>query len=146
VLLLFASVAFAQPVVIKTTTLIDGKGRVLRNQEITVESGRITRIANATHKPDIDLSGLTVTPGWIDTHAHPGWYFNKEDRLEQGGRGAKSTPQQAALFSLNMLVSTDAGSNYNEFEYTRWMKDAGFTDVCRINLPAPSSLIVGQVR
>src|SRR5271157_895291 len=105
-----AAAALAQPVIIKTTTLIDGKGRVLRNQEITVENGRITRVAAATHKPDIDLSGLTVTPGWIDTHTHPGWYFNKDNRLEQGGgRGSKTTPQQAALFTAANAYATLMG-------------------------------------
>jgi (2Fe-2S) ferredoxin/predicted O-methyltransferase YrrM len=58
----------------------------------------------------------------------------------------KTGPQQAALFSLNMLVNTDAGASYSEFEYTHWMKAAGFTEVCRINLPGPSSLIVGLVK
>lgn len=106
---LLAAAALAQPIVIKTGTLIDGRGRVLRNQEITVENDRITRIAPATHKPDIDLGGLTVTPGWIDTHTHPGWYFNKEDRLEQGGRVAKSTPQQAALFTAANAYATLLG-------------------------------------
>ena len=57
----------------------------------------------------------------------------------------KTGPQQAALFSLNMLVSTDAGASYSEPEYTQWMKAAGFTEVCRINLPGPSSLMVGLV-
>ena len=56
----------------------------------------------------------------------------------------KAGPQHAALFSLNMLVSTDAGASYSEIEYTDWMKAAGFADVSRINLPGPSSLIVGQ--
>ena len=55
----------------------------------------------------------------------------------------KTGPQHAALFSLNMLVSTEAGASYSESEYTHWMKAAGFTEVCRINLPGPSSLIVG---
>jgi (2Fe-2S) ferredoxin/predicted O-methyltransferase YrrM len=55
----------------------------------------------------------------------------------------KTGPQHATLFSLNMLVSTDAGASYSEPEYTRWMKSAGFTDVSRINLPGPSDLIVG---
>ncbi len=58
----------------------------------------------------------------------------------------KTGPQHAALFSLNMLVSTDSGASYSEPEYTRWMNDAGFTEVCRIDLPGPSSLIVGQVK
>jgi (2Fe-2S) ferredoxin/predicted O-methyltransferase YrrM len=55
----------------------------------------------------------------------------------------KTGPQQAALFSLNMLVSTDAGASYSEVEYTRWMKATGFTEVSRINLHGPSDLIVG---
>jgi len=55
----------------------------------------------------------------------------------------KTAPQHAALFSLNMLVSTEAGASYSEPEYNAWMKAAGFTEVCRINLPGPSSLIVG---
>ncbi len=58
----------------------------------------------------------------------------------------KTAPQQAALFSLNMLVGTDAGASYSELEYTHWMKDAGFTEVGRINLPGPSDLMVGLVK
>jgi (2Fe-2S) ferredoxin/SAM-dependent methyltransferase len=58
----------------------------------------------------------------------------------------KTGPQQAALFSLNMLVATDAGASYSEFEYTNWMKAAGFAEVRRINLPGPSDLIVGLVK
>jgi len=106
--LLLASAAIAQPLVIKTSILFDGKGQVLRNKEITVENGRIAGIADATHKPDIDLTGLTVTPGWIDTHVHPGWYFNKDNRLEQwpGGRGSKTTPSQAALFTACLLYTS----------------------------------------
>ncbi len=58
----------------------------------------------------------------------------------------KTGPQHAALFSLNMLVGTDAGAAYSELEYTCWMKAAGFPDVRRLNLPGPSDLIVGQVK
>ncbi len=55
----------------------------------------------------------------------------------------KTGPQHAALFSLNMLVNTDAGASYSEPEYTEWMKAAGFSDVQRISLAGPSDLIVG---
>ena len=58
----------------------------------------------------------------------------------------KAGPQHAALFSLNMLVGTESGAAYSEPEYTQWMKPAGFSEVSRINLPGPSSLIVGQVK
>lgn len=46
----------------------------------------------------------------------------------------KTRPQHAALFSLNMLLSTDAGASYSEPEYACWMKVAGFSDIRRINL------------
>jgi predicted O-methyltransferase YrrM len=58
----------------------------------------------------------------------------------------KTGPQHATLFSLNMLVNTDAGASYSEVEYTRWMKAAGFTEVSRVSLPGPSDLIVGLVK
>jgi imidazolonepropionase-like amidohydrolase len=105
VLPFLAVLAAAQPIVLKTSTLIDGRGHVLRDKEIVIESGRITRIADAKQKPAIDLTGLTVTPGWIDTHVHPTWYFNKEGRYEAGGPGAKSTPQQTALYAAANLYA-----------------------------------------
>ena len=104
-----AAAALAQPMVIKTTTLIDGKGHVLRNQEVAIESGRIARIGPAGAKPAIDLSGLTVMPGWIDTHVHLGWYFNKEGRYDPGGRNSKTTPQQAALYAAANAYATLMG-------------------------------------
>jgi imidazolonepropionase-like amidohydrolase len=105
-----ASLASGQQTIIRTTTLIDGKGHVLRDQEIAIENGRIVRVGPARSKSTIDLSGLTVMPGWIDTHVHVTWYFNKEGRFEQGpGRGAKTTPQQAALYAEANLYQTLMG-------------------------------------
>jgi len=104
-----STLAMAQPVVIRTSTLIDGKGRVLRNQEITIDGGRITRIGDAKQKPTIDLSGLTVMPGWIDTHVHLGWYFNKEGRYDPAGRNSKTPPQQSALYSAANAYATLMG-------------------------------------
>lgn len=33
-------------------------------------------------RPTYDLSGYTLMPGWIDTHVHIGWHFNREGRAE----------------------------------------------------------------
>jgi imidazolonepropionase-like amidohydrolase len=95
--------------VIRTSTLLDGKGHVLKNTDLTVEGGRITRMGKASGKAAIDLTGMTVMPGWIDTHVHATWYFNQDGRLEQGGHGAKSTPQQAALYTAANLYATLMG-------------------------------------
>ncbi|MGA7566699.1 MAG: methyltransferase [Terriglobales bacterium] len=56
----------------------------------------------------------------------------------------KTGPLHAALFSLNMLVGTETGASYSEYEYTEWMKAAGFAEIRRIQLPGPSDLIVGR--
>jgi imidazolonepropionase-like amidohydrolase len=106
---LAATLAYGQPVLIRTSTLLDGKGHVLKNTDLEIEGGRITRIGTATGKAAIDLTGMTVMPGWIDTHVHATWYFNRDGRLEQGGRGSKSTPQQAALAAAANLYATLMG-------------------------------------
>ena len=97
--------ALAQPVVIRTSTILDGRGKVLRGKDIVIEGGRITRVIDASKgRAAIDLTGLTVMPGWIDTHVHLGWYFNKDGRLETGG-----PPQQAALAAAANAWSTLMG-------------------------------------
>jgi predicted O-methyltransferase YrrM len=44
----------------------------------------------------------------------------------------KTAPKAAALFALNMLVNTRAGSTYNEAEYRAWLTAAGFDGVRRL--------------
>jgi (2Fe-2S) ferredoxin/predicted O-methyltransferase YrrM len=56
---------------------------------------------------------------------------------------SKTAPRAAALFSLNMLVATQAGSSYSEPEYTNWLRSAGFSDVRRVRLPGPGGLMIG---
>src|ERR1700675_4809438 len=99
---LVCAVAGAQPIVIKTSTILDGKGGILRNKMIVVEGGHIARVADARGTAKYDLTGLTVMPGWIDTHVHLGWHFNQEGRLEQG----KESPEQAALFAAGNAHAT----------------------------------------
>ena len=54
----------------------------------------------------------------------------------------KTAPRFAALFSLNMLVGTRAGSSYSEPEYTAWLKAAGFAEVRRIRFPGPAGMLI----
>ena len=99
----------AQPIVIRTTTLLDGKGQILRNKDIVVDGSRIIRVSDASGRATYDLSGLTVMPGWIDTHVHLGWHFNKAGRLEEGGPGSGETAQQTALYGAANVYATLLG-------------------------------------
>ena len=109
ILMFAAALSYGQAVVIRTSALLDGRGHVLKNTDLVIEGGRITAIRDARGNAAIDLTGMTVMPGWIDTHIHATWYFNADGRLEQGGRGAKSTPQQAALAAAANLYATLMG-------------------------------------
>jgi 3-hydroxy-5-methyl-1-naphthoate 3-O-methyltransferase len=74
------------------------------------------------------------------------------DALASGGRlvisdfvlePEKTAPRFGALFALNMLVATQAGSSYSEPEYTAWLKEAGFTETKRVRMPGPANLMIG---
>jgi imidazolonepropionase-like amidohydrolase len=91
------TLASAQQITIKTSMILDGKGHILKNKQITIDGSRIAGISDAKDRPTYDLSGLIVMPDWIDTHVHLGWYFNRENRLEQGRRGSIETQPGAAL-------------------------------------------------
>ncbi len=54
----------------------------------------------------------------------------------------KAGPKTGALFALNMLVGTKAGSSYSEPEYAAWLEEAGFADVRRVRLPGPTDLVI----
>jgi imidazolonepropionase-like amidohydrolase len=71
------------PVTIKAGLMIDGKGGSRREVFITVNAGKIVSIAPASvgAAADFNLSGLTVTPGWIDTHVHLTWHFGPDGRF-----------------------------------------------------------------
>jgi imidazolonepropionase-like amidohydrolase len=111
ILISLAASCAAQPIVIKTATLLDGRGHVLRNQEIVVEGHRITRVSDARDPATYDLSGLTVMPGWIDTHVHLGYHFNAQGRYDDGGRDSKETPQQIALRAEANAYATLRGAS-----------------------------------
>ncbi len=57
---------------------------------------------------------------------------------------SKTAPKAGALFALNMLVGTRAGSAYSEVEYTAWLREAGFGEIERVRLPGPTGLMIGR--
>ena len=67
----------AQPmrIVIAASTVVDGRGAVLHDTRIVIEGARIGAIDPSAGPVDYDLRGLTVMPGWIDTHVHLNWHL-----------------------------------------------------------------------
>jgi imidazolonepropionase-like amidohydrolase len=82
----------ARRIVIAASTVLDGKGNVIKNTRLVIEGGRIVAIDPKASPVDYDLRGLTVLPGWIDAHDHIAWSFGKDGK----NAGAGETTQDAA--------------------------------------------------
>jgi imidazolonepropionase-like amidohydrolase len=93
-------------VVIAASTALDGKGHVLRNTRIVVAGSKIVAIDPHASPVDYDLRGLTVLPGWIDSHVHITWSFGKDGK-NVGGGGA--TPEAAYRAAGNARAALMAG-------------------------------------
>jgi len=93
-------------IVIAASTLFDGKGHVLRDTRIVIDGTKIVAIDPKAAPVDYDLRGLTVLPGWIDSHVHLAWSFGKDGKNGSGGW----TPEEAAYQTAsNAWVTLMAG-------------------------------------
>lgn len=92
-LVVFVALPAAQPsrLVIAVGTALDGRGGVIRNTHLVIQNGKIAAIDPTAGPVDYDLTKLTVTPGWIDTHVHIGWHF--DDKHVSVGGGPPSEEQ-----------------------------------------------------
>lgn len=110
-----------RPITVKAATVLDGKGGVLKNSTIVVQGSRISKIEPNGAEATYDLTGLTVMPGWIDTHLHIGYHFGKNGRANPEGE----SPVQSMLYGV-------------ENAYVTLM--AGFTTVQSIGSPSDKDL------
>jgi imidazolonepropionase-like amidohydrolase len=111
--------------VIRAGQLLDVRtGKILTNQAIVIENGKIVSVGTDTGAADasaqvIDLSGKTVLPGLIDAHTHitfdPKFGY---DRL------AISLPREALIGAKNARITLLAG-----FTTIRNVGADGFTDI-----------------
>jgi imidazolonepropionase-like amidohydrolase len=80
-------------VVIAAGTVLDGKGKSLKNVRIAIEGSKIVAVNPDIEGPvNYDLRGLTVLPGWIDAHVHITWIFGKDGK----NAGTEGTIQEDA--------------------------------------------------
>jgi imidazolonepropionase-like amidohydrolase len=102
----FAALGCAQPVILETSTILDGQGAVLTSRQIVIEGSRIRSIAAGKARATYDLRGLTVMPGWIDTHVHLNWHFDANHKLVNG----REDPEDAARYTAeNARITLEGG-------------------------------------
>ena len=89
-------VAPAPRIVIAVGTALDGRGGVIRNTRLVIEDGKIAAIDPTASPVDYDLSKLTLTPGWIDTHVHLNWHFGADGQSVSGGEPAAAAEAATA--------------------------------------------------
>src|SRR5690242_17339558 len=90
---LLAASVHAQ-ITIRASVMLDGKGALRHGVRLTVEGSKIARIEPDSPGPvSYDLTGLTLMPGWIDTHVHINSHFNQDGRADARG-------ESPAVFAL----------------------------------------------
>src|SRR5881296_2756400 len=101
--------AKGERIVIAASTVLDGRGKVLRDARIVVEGEKIaaveTKIDKGAGPVDYDLRGLTVLPGWIDAHAHVTWNFGKDGKnAGMGGTSQEDAYQSASNAWVTLMA------------------------------------------
>jgi (2Fe-2S) ferredoxin/SAM-dependent methyltransferase len=100
-----------------------------------------------------DLVLVSAICHMLDTAANRDLIRRCHSALAPGGRiviqdfilnADRTGPKIGALFALNMLVGTEAGSSYSEEDYAGWLKEAGFGNVRHVRLPGPAGLMIGH--
>ncbi len=75
--------------IIKNATVIDGTGAAAVITDVAVEGGKIRYIGSCNEPADkiIDAQGLTLTPGFIDSHSHGDFSIFNPDHPENAEQG-----------------------------------------------------------
>jgi imidazolonepropionase-like amidohydrolase len=96
----------AQTIVLQTGTVLDGKGGTLHNQRIVIEGSKIASIGAGGGQGGAayDLRGLTLMPGWIDTHVHLTWHFDANHKYFTGREAPESLAMYTAENAWNTLM------------------------------------------
>jgi imidazolonepropionase-like amidohydrolase len=87
-LALFPMAQPSRTITIRAGRLLDGRGASAGNVVITIDGDKISSVGSAEGSVSYDLSGLTVLPGFIDTHVHILWHFGRNGRFDDNGESA----------------------------------------------------------
>lgn len=155
-----AAIAFAERNLQLSCVVFDLEGPVAIAQEQIRRAGLADRIETRVADYEQDDFGrdfdLVYVSNIIHSAAPPtvATIVRKaHDALAPGGRimvkdffldDDRTSPRSAALFSVNMLVNTDAGRSYTLTETRQMLADADFGDLQVVDLQGDNRLLVGR--
>jgi N-acyl-D-amino-acid deacylase len=139
----------AYDLVFRNASVVDGSGAAAYEADVAVDAGRIVGVGSriAEGRREVDARGLTLSPGFIDTHAHddgallrhPGMEFKvaqgvTTDVIGNCGFSVAPASRQAAqmISSSAILAVGEAGA--------AWDDQAGFHRVLSDNPPAINAI------
>jgi N-acyl-D-amino-acid deacylase len=109
-LLLLSTISFAQSVIIKNATIVDGSGKSAFRGDVKIKNDKIVKIGNIKAKKDdvvIDADGKILCAGFIDIHNH------SESGLQTEGTATNQVSQGITT----ILVGPDGGSPFPIADY-----------------------------
>ena len=101
-----AQTSSSKRIVVAASTVLDGKGHILRDTRIVIEDSKIVALDPKASPVDYDLRSLTVLPGWIDAHVHITWSFGKDGK---NAGPAGTTQDDAYKAASNAWLTLMAG-------------------------------------
>lgn len=123
VLLLGSLTVNAQEIdlLLKGGHVIDPTNKINSKMDVAIAGGKIVKVASDipanSAKKTVDVSGLYVTPGIIDMHAH---VFQGNDPGSYIANGQTAVPADAFTFRAGVTTVVDAGSsgwrNFRQFK------------------------------
>jgi dihydroorotase len=97
---------------LKGGQVIDPKNKINAKMDVAITGGKIVKVAANipanSAKKTVDVSGLYVTPGIIDMHAH---VFQGNDLGSYIADGQTAVPADAFTFRAGVTTVVDAGSS-----------------------------------
>src|SRR5437870_11860997 len=127
-------------IVIAASTVLDGKGRVLRDTRIVIEGSKIVAIDPKAGPVDYDLRGMTVLPGWIDAHVHITWSFGKDGKNAGPGETTHDAAYRAASNARATLIA-----GFTTVQSVGSPNDVPLRDaIAKGSLPGPRILTANQ--
>ena len=99
-------------ILIKNAHLIDPKNNIDQEMDVAISDGTIARvspqISNGSAKTTINATGMYITPGLIDIHAHVFWGTRDDEYISNS---YASLPPDGFTFRSGVTTIVDAGSS-----------------------------------